>query len=129
MPKLVIDELDVKLSRRDVIKLCEKNNISWLEYTNVTGGKYIDCIVRYNYDLNQSEHIDIYYNCIPNRKLYGLTFTQPKQFYVDLIMEYFKKDIKECSNCKKQHSIECPNSIECYATENKPYFERKDKSE
>ena len=41
MPKLIIAELDVKLSKRDVIKLCDNNNISWLEYTNVNGGKYI----------------------------------------------------------------------------------------
>ena len=95
MPKIVIDELDVRLSKRNIIKLCEKNNISWLEYTNVNGGKYIECIVRYNYDLNQSEYIDIYYNCIPNRKLYGLTYTKPKKFYTDLIMEYFKKDKSE----------------------------------
>ena len=93
MPKIVIDELDVKLSKRNIIKLCEKNNISWLEYTNVNGGKYIDCIVRYNYDLDQSEHIDIYYNCFSNRKLYRPIFTESnKQFYIDLIMKYFKKN-------------------------------------
>ena len=93
MPKIIIDELDVRLSKRDIIKLCEKNNISWLEHTNVNGGNYIECIVGYNYDLHQSEFLDIYYNCISNRKLYGLTFTQPKQFYIDLIMEYFlRKD-------------------------------------
>lgn len=37
--------------------------------------------------------------------------------------------LKECSNCRKQHTMDCPNSAECYATEDKPYFERKDKSE
>ena len=95
MPKLVIAELDVKLSKKDVIKLCDDNNISWLEHTNVNGGNYIECIVRYNYDLNQSEYIDIYYNCIANRKLYGPTYTKPKKFYTDLIMEYFKKDKSE----------------------------------
>jgi hypothetical protein len=92
MPKLVIDELDVKLSRRDVIKLCETNDISWLEHTNVNGGKYIECIVRYNYDLDQSEFLDIYYNCLSNTRLYGLTYTKPKQFYINLIMEYFNKN-------------------------------------
>lgn len=95
MPKIVIDELDVKLSKRDVIKLCDKNNISWLDYTNVNGGKYIECIVGYDDKLNQSEYIDIYYNCIPNRILYGLTYTKPKKFYIDLIMEYFKEDKSE----------------------------------
>lgn len=94
MPKLVIAELDVKLGKRDIVKLCENNNISWLEHTNVDGGKYIECIAGYNYDLNQSEYVDIYYNCMANRKLYELTFTQPRQFYVDLILEYFKKEDK-----------------------------------
>lgn len=93
MPKIVIDELDVKLSKRDIIKLCDKNNISWLEHTNVNGGKYIECIVEYDYKLHQSKYLDIYYNCTANKNLYRFTFTQPKQFYVDLIMEYFlRKD-------------------------------------
>ncbi len=95
MSKIVIGGLDVKLSKRAVIKLCEKNDVSWLEYTNVNGGKYIECIVDYDDKLNQSKYIDIYYNCIPNRKLYGFNCTKPKKFYIDLIMEHFKKDKRE----------------------------------
>lgn len=96
MSKLIIAELDVKLNKRDVIKLCDNNNISWLEHINVNGGKYIECIIGYNYDLHQSEFLNIYYKCSANQTLYGFTFTQPKQFYVDLIMEYFlKKDKRE----------------------------------
>ena len=94
MPKLVVGELDVKLSKRDIIKLCEDNNISWLDYTNVNGGRYIECIVGYNYDLDQSKFLDIYYDCMANRKLYGFTFTKYKQFYVNLIMEFFKRKNK-----------------------------------
>lgn len=93
--KNIIDCLDVNLRRRAVIKLCEKYNISWSAHINVNGGKYIECIVGYNYDLDRSEFLDIYYNCMANRNLYGFTFTQPKQFYIDLIMEYFNKDKSE----------------------------------
>ena len=94
MPKLVIAELDVKLSKKDVIKLGDDNNISWLEHTNVNGGKYIECIIGYNCKLDQSEFLDIYYKCGTNQALYGFTFTQPKQFYIDLIMEYFSRKDK-----------------------------------
>lgn len=90
MPKIVINELDVKLSKRDVVKLCKKTNIIYNICTNINGGKYIECIVGYDHELNQSKYIDIYYNCFSNRKLYGLILTESnKQFYVDLIMEYF----------------------------------------
>lgn len=96
MPKLVSAELDVKLSKKDVVKLCDDNNISWLEHTNVNGGRYIECIIGYNHRLDQSEFLDIYYKCNTNQALYGFTFPQPKQFYIDLIMEYFlRKDKRE----------------------------------
>lgn len=38
-----------------------------------------------------------------------------------------KKNKKKiaCFNCKKQHTMECPNSSKCYSTSDKPYFERK----
>lgn len=93
MPKLIIAELDVKLSKKDVVKLCDDNNISWLERTDTLGGKYIECSIGYNYDLVRSELLDIYYKCSVNQALYRFTFTQPKQFYIDLITEYFlRKD-------------------------------------
>ena len=96
MQKLVIDELDVKLNKEDIIKLCKDNNISWLEYMNVDGGRYIECIIGYNYNLEQSEFLDIYYDCKANKKLYGFTFTRSKKFYIDLIMKYFlRKDKSE----------------------------------
>jgi|BioPla2DNA2_1021312.scaffolds.fasta_scaffold120633_2 hypothetical protein len=33
--------------------------------------------------------------------------------------------IKECGNCAKQHTMNCPNSSLCYARDDKPYFEPK----
>lgn len=34
---------------------------------------------------------------------------------------------KNCNYCKKQHTMECPNSSKCYNTMDKPYFEIKEK--
>jgi hypothetical protein len=31
---------------------------------------------------------------------------------------------KDCDSCKKQKTMECPNSSECYALESKPYWEK-----
>ena len=30
-----------------------------------------------------------------------------------------------CQACRKYRTMDCPNSSECYATEDKPYFEPK----
>lgn len=92
--KLIIAELDVRLGKKAVINLCNKYNISYDICTTLDGGKYIEC-VRHNSTLDKNEYIDIYYNCVSNRKLYGLTYTQPRQFYVDWILEYFKKGKSE----------------------------------
>lgn len=37
-----------------------------------------------------------------------------------------RRTIKMCNNCSKKNSMRCPNSIFCYATKDKPYFERKE---
>ena len=89
--KNIIDCLDVSLSRRAVIKLCEKYNIGWLEHTNVNGGKYIECIVGYDYSIDRSKFIDIYYKCLSNKRLYKANFDQTDQDYKNVIIEYFKK--------------------------------------
>ncbi|MGI6169984.1 MAG: hypothetical protein ACOYI4_09890 [Christensenellales bacterium] len=31
---------------------------------------------------------------------------------------------RDCGSCKKQKTMECPNSSECYALESKPYWEK-----
>jgi hypothetical protein len=31
---------------------------------------------------------------------------------------------RDCDSCKKQKTMECPNSSECYALESKPYWEK-----
>ena len=31
--------------------------------------------------------------------------------------------MKECKNCKKRGTMDCPQSIMCYATENKLFYE------
>lgn len=36
----------------------------------------------------------------------------------------FQKE-KSCDKCRKQHTMQCPNSSKCYSTLDKPYFEKK----
>ena len=31
--------------------------------------------------------------------------------------------IKECTDCKKRGTMDCPQSIMCFSTENKPFYE------
>ena len=33
----------------------------------------------------------------------------------------------KCIYCKKQHTMDCPNSQYCYSTDDKPYFELRSK--
>lgn len=33
---------------------------------------------------------------------------------------------RECSTCAKQHTMGCPNSYECYSTEDKPHWKPKE---
>ena len=30
---------------------------------------------------------------------------------------------KTCENCRKRHTMDCPNSSECYALDDKPFWE------
>lgn len=34
---------------------------------------------------------------------------------------------RKCEDCKNYKTMKCPNSFECYATDNKPFFEKKEK--
>ena len=33
---------------------------------------------------------------------------------------------ESCDQCQHQHTMQCPNSNECYSTQNKPYFKQKE---
>lgn len=44
-----------------------------------------------------------------------------------LLVEIIKDEkSKDCSKCKKQHTMDCPNSSKCYSVLGKPYFELKE---
>lgn len=47
-------------------------------------------------------------------------YDKDKDFFNNLHLQFEK----ECSNCKKQHTKDCPNSSECYSKKDKPYWER-----
>lgn len=32
------------------------------------------------------------------------------------------RDIKHCNFCKNRHGMGCPNSIKCYETDTRPYY-------
>lgn len=58
------------------------------------------------------------------RLVYLFTKKVPKRYRanLDIILEEITKS---CDMCANKHSDKCPNSEKCYATEEKPYFERK----
>lgn len=58
------------------------------------------------------------------RLVYLFTKKVPKRYRskLDITLE---KITKSCDNCANKHSAKCPNSEICYATEEKPYFERR----
>ncbi|UWG96797.1 hypothetical protein LPY66_18250 [Dehalobacter sp. DCM] len=33
---------------------------------------------------------------------------------------------EDCETCKKQHTMDCPNSSECYSLKDKPYWQPKE---
>lgn len=39
--------------------------------------------------------------------------------------DYRKRRDKKCRECKKWGTYECPSSKNCFATDTKPYFEKK----
>ena len=41
--------------------------------------------------------------------------------------EYFVPRAKKCDDCSKKGTMDCPNSFLCYATEEKPHYERREK--
>ena len=38
--------------------------------------------------------------------------------------EYFVHRVNDCGDCSKHGTMECPNSFLCYATDEKPHYER-----
>lgn len=51
-------------------------------------------------------------------------YSNNKTYLNEVIQRNYSE--RDCSNCKKQHTMACPNSSECYSTVNKPYYEDKD---
>jgi hypothetical protein len=50
-----------------------------------------------------------------------IKFLWPKYGYIPAS----KSTARECCECANQHSMNCPNSFDCYSTKSKPYFKRK----
>lgn len=40
-----------------------------------------------------------------------------------------KQKFPRCTDCVRQHRMDCPNSSKCYALENKPHFVKRGKSD
>lgn len=57
------------------------------------------------------------------RLVYLFTKKLPKRYRgkLDITLEEITKS---CCKCANRHSAKCPNSEKCYATEEKPYFEK-----
>lgn len=46
---------------------------------------------------------------------------------IDICIEEEVKEIeRSCNNCKRQHTMQCPNTSKCYSILSKPYFEQKE---
>ena len=37
------------------------------------------------------------------------------------------EEVRDCFNCKKHGTMDCPNSSLCYVLDNRPYFEAKER--
>lgn len=49
------------------------------------------------------------------------------KWVIDGCFEEEEREIeRSCNNCKKQHTMQCPNSSKCYSVLDKPYFEPKE---
>lgn len=44
----------------------------------------------------------------------------------DLEKEWKEDTERNCDTCRKRKTMDCPNSSECYETDNKPYYEKKE---
>lgn len=98
------EDLEFKEEEQKMKVLLNGNKYT-LDYYSDGYDDYIDFLTD-----NEQDRIAIYEGGYPN----------DKQFFNDLHLEW----AKECSNCKKQHTNDCPNSSECYSKKDKPYWER-----